>query len=184
MKRVFPLIFVFIFLTYHLGYYGVYLIMQYKIECHWQQKLLGNELNSSDLEKISTPLSLPYRADQQEYQKASGSINVDGKFYRFVKYRYAQDTLHFLYVKDNKMANLHKALHDWAVSFTSIPVSEKGNVELWKSMIKDFIFLPSFLLEPSQGSDCNSMLGGTTASWYMNLPEVPSPPPKQTYLLS
>ncbi|UII31142.1 hypothetical protein LVD17_22885 [Fulvivirga ulvae] len=178
MKRFFSMVFLSIFLTYHLGYYGVYLVMWYKIESDWQQKVSGINFKAGDLKKISTPLSLPYSSDQQEYQETSGSIHIDGKFYRFVKYRYAQDSLHLLYVNDNKMAELHDALRDWAVSFTSIPVSKNGNVELWKSMSKDFIFLISFSLTTHSGIDWSCVFGDRSDNWLTHFIKVPSPPPK------
>lgn len=178
MKRFFSIIFLCIFLIYHLGYYGVYMIMWYKIESHWQQKVSGTHLNNNELRKISTPLSLPYSADQQEYQAASGSIQVNGKFYRFVKYKYAQDSLHLLYVNDNKMEALHDALRDWAVSFTSIPVSKNGNVEMWKSMSKDFIFLLSMYLSVQQGTEWSNAFGDYHNQWLTHYISVPSPPPK------
>ena len=178
MKRYFSIVFLGIFLTYHLGYYGVYLVMWYKIEHHWQQKVSGANLNTDELRKISTPLSLPYSADQQEYQEASGSININGKFYRFVKYRYAQDSLHLLYVKDNKMENLHNTLRDWAVTFTSIPVSKNGNVELWKSMSKDFLCLLSMCLKVQAGTEQSGTFEDHADKWLTNFIKVPSPPPK------
>ncbi|MBL6448849.1 hypothetical protein JMN32_21230 [Fulvivirga sp. 29W222] len=178
MKRYISIVFLSIFLTYHIGYYGVYLVMWYKIESQWKQKVSGAGLSVHELNKISTPLSLPYSPDQQEYQEASGSIQIEGKFYRFVKYRYAQDSLHLLYVKDNKMEQLHNVLRDWAVSFTSIPISKNGSVELWKSMSKDFIFWLASAMKAPNGVDWLGTFDGYLDRWLSLFIQVPSPPPK------
>ncbi|WP_051053032.1 hypothetical protein [Fulvivirga imtechensis] len=180
MRSISAILLLSIFLTYHLGYYGVYIIVEHQINSQWKEKILEDQLDMSALKTVSTPFSLPYRPDQVDYQPTFGLFKIDGEFYRFVKYRYAMDTLHLVYAKDRKMESLYGSLRDWAVTFTTIPVSKSGNVEWWKSMCKDFLmslFAKEVYDRPLYAQKKYSKGLLFVYSFFI---EVPSPPPKTT----
>ena len=165
-----------IFLTYQTGFYAIYLLMRSRVEDHWQNKALDPDLTGFIM--LSTPLSLPYWPDQKTFQPSSGLVRINDQFLRLIKYRYATDTLYLLLMPDEKMELLHAALRDWAISFTSIPVSKKGNVEWWKSMCRDF--LQSVLsFKKKKFSEQKILYGQIIQFTYLIFLEVPSPPPKR-----
>lgn len=178
MSRIPAIFLLTIFLAYNLGYYGVYLIMEYKIEAHWKEKILEDQVDLNVLRTVSTPLSLPYWSDQTDFQPLTGLLKMDGEFFRFIKSRYAKDTLHLVYAKDRKMESLHNTLRDWAVTFTSIPISQNGNVEWWKSMCKDFLMSRLVKEEYQRPAWQQEISSKGLLFVYSFFLDVPSPPPK------
>ncbi len=143
MRKLSAIVLSLVFLMYHLGYYGVYLTTLYQLDKSWADKIEQDLLSSKELLRASLPISLPYRPDQSQFQAASGTVEIDGKYFRIVKQKYAKDTLHILYAPDSTLEGLQESFEDWMASITQKPASQKGNHTFWKSVSKDFLMVYS-----------------------------------------
>lgn len=136
-------VFLFItFLLYHVGYFAIYLTSWYQIEASWKEKIEENDLEGDYLQMESINLSIPYQQDQENFQAASGTVEIAGRIYRIVKQRYAKDTLHVVYVNDVDSENLKESFKKWLGSFSQKPVSEGNSKIVLSSLGKNY--LPNF----------------------------------------
>ena len=101
MRQAAAIVLLFVLFLYHMGYYGFYLVASYQLDNHWHEKAYEGDLEQERLLHTSLPLSVPYQPNQPDYVPANGGkVEVDGNFYRIVRQRYANDTLHIIYVQD------------------------------------------------------------------------------------
>lgn len=100
-------------MLHYLGYYFFYVATKYQINKEWDLKIENRVLNEQDFNHLALPVSLPYQPNQELYQPANESMEFDGKFFRLIKKRYANDTLHIIYIDDFKTQNLKKSFKDW-----------------------------------------------------------------------
>lgn len=131
MRKVASIFFLTLFLLYHVGYLGFYWFSLKKIDYKYQT-LVNFE---GPVKRISIPITLPYWNDQSEYRTAQGKINLDGKIYRKVLQKYAQDAVHLVLVEDKLTEKLNTSLADWLDTMNGTS-NEKS---LLKSVVKDFL---------------------------------------------
>lgn len=62
--------------------------------------------NEDDLVHIKIPVLLPYSTNWSEYETYEGEVEFEGIYYKFVKRKVANDTLHLLCLPDFKLTRL------------------------------------------------------------------------------
>jgi hypothetical protein len=88
-----------------------------------------NAYDASDLISVKTKLHLPYFDDRQEFQRAYGSIVLDGITYDYVMRRMVNDTLELLCLPNDAKTALEKAKQEWTRFSVSQPVNGKAGVQ-------------------------------------------------------
>jgi hypothetical protein len=75
--------------------YGYYLInyLQTQQDRHLESLLDKNSYNEKDLVYIKIPVHLPYYNSYGKFEKISGSVDINGIVYNYVKRRILNDTL-------------------------------------------------------------------------------------------
>lgn len=179
MRKVAAIILLLVFVLYHLGYYGIYMGRRYQLEQSWQHRIDHNKPENQQLLQASIPIALPYSHDQADFQPASGTVEIEGKFYRIVKQRYAKDTVYILYVKDVALGEWHQSFQEWLASLTQKPASQKDSAQWWKTVIKD-IMISAFagLSTLSAVAHVGICCGNYLMLSYEVTMQVPSPPPE------
>jgi len=102
-----------VFTLYHMGSYFIYVTLKHQNNLEWQSKFIQNDFDNSQLQAASIPISFPYQPDQTEYQIVDESVELNGVIYRIVKKRYAQDTLHIVYVNDHATKKIETDYKKW-----------------------------------------------------------------------
>ena len=102
------------------------------------QKLDRSEYSDSDMITIKIPIAIPYATDSRDFERVDGMFEYKGEFYRLVKQRLLQDTLHVVCVKDHEMAYINQAWEDYVKTFTDNH-SDKTNAKTFHTLIKDYI---------------------------------------------
>lgn len=179
MRRFAAIVLLFVFLLYHIGYYGFYLLASYQLDNHWHAKTYQDELDEENLLYTAIPLAVPYQVNQTEYVPASGKVEVEGDFYRVVRQRYANDTLHVIYVPDILQIELQQSVDKWLSTIIPIPQSDADSQHLWISLTKSFLIHQSLQLdEPVR---LISLYSYRNVSLHENefISVVPLPPPQQ-----
>jgi hypothetical protein len=130
MNRILTYLLLFVFLLYQAGYYLFYLTLKHRADLELTENSDNKVLNKDFIIK-SIPLSLAYQQDQKDFLSVMQVIEADGKYYRIIKQRYANDTLHIIYMADKSRENLHTSLTEWVNSISQQSSQDK------QSLIKD-----------------------------------------------
>lgn len=139
MKRLTTIVLVTLLLLNVLGYYGVFIGLQHHHHLAQIQRIDAELYDESETFTIKVPISIPYAVDQKEFERVDGEFELQGQFYRMVKQRLANDTLHIVCIKDQHGTRLTQALKDYVKSFTDKPIQGKSNGKTTISFIKDYI---------------------------------------------
>jgi hypothetical protein len=178
VKRGFTLLLLFLFLLNVLGYYGIFLGLQFKNEK--EMRALFDDDNYLPHEEITikVPITVPYATDSRSFTRVDGEFEHQGEVYRMVKQRYLRDTLYIVCVKDKNSRDIRQALADYVKTFTDKPVNEKGQSKTIQNFIKDYIST-SIALQPAVAGWGDTLTFGAKKSIYQSLHlQQHSPPPR------
>jgi hypothetical protein len=170
----------FMLFLYQTGFYLFYLTEKYRIANDWKGNFEGN---GHGLLSKSIPITLPYQADQEEFQPVLKIIDANGRFYRVIMQKYAKDTLHIVYQSDKNSENLHASLKDWVNSISQQSSTEKKPAErhrLEKNYLPASYGIQPVLTVVSE-SDFKFIFAGCLLN---NPPDIPEPPPEPTSFLA
>lgn len=130
-----------------MGYYGVFLGLQYKNDREMIQKFDAENYSDSDVITIKIPMTIPYATDSKEFARVDGKFEHNGEFYRMVKQKLSQDTLFVVCVKDHENKRIDDAMTKFVKTFTDKPVDNSSNAKIVISFAKDYIS-QSFTIQP------------------------------------
>ncbi|HMI65785.1 MAG TPA: hypothetical protein VK517_07115 [Cyclobacteriaceae bacterium] len=140
MKKFCTIIMLVLFLLNVLGFYGVFLGLQFKYAQEANDQLDAEQYSNADAVTFRIPLTVPYSTDHQDYERVSGEFEHDGEVYRLVKQKLFRDTLYIVCVKDNESKKINQALVDYVKTFSDKPVNAKQhNGKQVLSFIKDYV---------------------------------------------
>jgi hypothetical protein len=145
-----------------LGYYGVFLGLQYQHDAALGQQLDADQFDQSQAVTIQVPLTVPYMYNDTEFKRAEGTFEHNGESYRLVKQKYADDTLTMICVRDTENERIKDALSDYVMSFTDNAGDERQNSTLTVSFIKDYLPQTFSILTSSSGWQ-TEVINNTTA---------------------
>lgn len=178
MKRGFTLFMLALFLLNVLGYYGVFVGLQFKNSREMQARFDNEDYARTQEITIKVPITVPYATDSREYTRVDGEFEHQGELYRMVKQKLQSDTLYIVCVKDNISKDIKQALADYVKTFTDKPVSEKSNSKTAQNLIKDYMISSTTLQTISDGWN-NRLTPGILARGYNpHSIQLNSPPPK------
>ena len=106
LKRLSSILFLFVLLFNFWGYRFMIDCLQDQQDISLNSQLDADQYNDQDLISIKTSLNLPYYTNSGSYERAYGSINVNGVDYEYVKRRVYNDTLELLCLPNQAKTNL------------------------------------------------------------------------------
>lgn len=139
LKKLIAIFLVFLLLFNALGFYGVFVGLQYKIGLDLVQRLDKHDYQREETVTIKVPMALPYHIDTGVYERVDGEIEHKGEFYRLVKQKLEKDTLYIVCIKDQDSKRIKQALADYVKTFTDKPVDAKQSGKFFTGFIKDFL---------------------------------------------
>ena len=114
MKRLAAILFLFILLFNFYGYRFVINSMQEESVAAIEIKVDNKDYADDELVSVKTVLHLPYYNSSNEFERAYGSITIDGKDYEYVKRRVMNDTLELLCIPNHDKTKLQAINNDLA----------------------------------------------------------------------
>lgn len=167
-----------LFLLNVLGYYGVFLGLQFANEKEMKAQFDDDNFLPEEEITIKVPITIPYATDSRGFSRVDGEFEHEGEVYRMVKQRYLSDTLYIVCVKDNKSKEIKKALHDYVKTFTDKSSSEKGSSKTIQNFIKDYISTTTAIQSVNAG--WNKKITYRSHASLIESPAIQlnSPPPK------
>lgn len=178
MKRGFTIFLLALFLLNVLGYYGVFIGLQFKNTQDMQTRFDNEEYSRTQEITIKVPLTVPYATDSREYTRVDGEFEHLGEVYRMVKQKLQSDTLYIVCVKDKTSKDINQALADYVKTFTDKPGNEKGNSKTTQNLIKDYIVSSTTLQKISEGWKNEFTPGMHVRGYQPHNIQLNSPPPK------
>lgn len=179
MRRITAITLLFLFLLNIIGYYGVFLGLKYTLGQKVVEDLDSESFSAGDLVEFEIPVTLPYMPDQANYERVDGLIEVEGKYYRLVKQKYAGDTLFIVCLPDHDQQKIHKAIEEYVSTFTAPDASQSKTVDFSKSLSKDYLPTLVTLEDVSKAGFYETGTKSYVASSYSAYLSILSPPPKE-----
>jgi hypothetical protein len=178
MRRLIAIMLLFVLLFYHAGYYGFYINALYQLESSWNLKIEKGDLPENLLQTKSIFISFPYQPDQPDYLPVSEKLELEGRYYRVVKQRYAQDTLHIVYINDIEREQLKLSFNDWIQTITQKPVSKEGKQIILTNLTKNYLPIHFGCSFNSLFSDNPIHFKNYYFSFKSPFLKIPTPPPQ------
>ncbi len=122
-----------------LGYYAVFLGLQYQNKVAMTERFDADQYDASQEITIKIPLTVPYMADDADYKRVDGAFEHNGQFYRLVKQKYEKDTLIVVCVPDVENKRINQALSDYVMSFSDNAEDQNQSGSISMSFIKDYL---------------------------------------------
>lgn len=138
MKKCLTLIMLGVFLLNAVGFYGIFIGLQFKYAQEANSRLDNDLYAAGDAITFKIPLSIPYATDR-DYERVNGEVTHEGEVYRLVKQKLFQDTLYLVCVKDKQSKKINQALTDYVKTFSDKPMNSKQSNKLDFSFIKDYL---------------------------------------------
>jgi hypothetical protein len=152
LKRLTTILLTALLLLHVLGYYGVFLGLQYQNSQALVQRLDNDTYNTDETVTLRIPLSVPYVDNDAEYQRVDGEFEHEGELYHMVKQRLSNDTLFVVCVKDHQGSRIGKALKDYVKTFADNKASDgKAPAKTLTSFSKDYMTSSYSIAKFSQG---------------------------------
>lgn len=154
--------------------FGYRLWVSYKVNAAsqlLQTALDKNNYNEDELIAVKKPINLPYYNNTKEFTRADGEIEIDGVYYKYVKYRVCDGYLEMLCLPNTQKTKIKKAKDEFYKVVADIQknTSEKnksnsGNT--LKKMLSEFeeytafkAASPATIISTAYSSTYNSSLG-------------------------
>lgn len=102
-----------------------------------EQKADAAQYSDDELISVKTKLNLPYYTSTNDFERAYGSININGKDYEYVKRRVHNDSLELLCLPNKTKTGLKSIGNDFAKA-SSDQSQEKKNSSVLKISLPDF----------------------------------------------
>ncbi len=169
LKTFISLAFTAILLLNIMGYYGIFLGMQYRNDVVMVKSLHASQYDGAQPITIEVPNSIPYMEDNPDFVTVNGKFEHQGEHYRsLIKQKYAQDTLTVVFVKDFETQKITETLSKSVKNFTGKNDNQKNNAKPTINFIKDYLPQTFSLKSSSAGWQVNIV----NNSIYINL--IPS----------
>lgn len=122
-----------------MGYYGVFLGLQYRNDTAMTKMLDADQYNASQTVTIKLPVSIPYMNDNTDFERVDGKFEHQGEHYRLVKQKYANDTLTVVCVKDVENKRIDQALSNYVETFSDKAAHQNETSKVTVNFIKDYL---------------------------------------------
>jgi hypothetical protein len=138
VKKVVSLALIALLLMNTMGYYAIFMGLQYKNNVAMNERLDADQYDESQAIRLEIPMNVPYLTDDTDFSRVDGVFEYKGESYRMVKQKYAKDILTLIVIKDTENKRIADAMSDYVMSFTDTG-DDEGNATLTISFIKDYI---------------------------------------------
>lgn len=120
-----------------MGYYAVFLGLQYKNSMAMTARLDADQYDESQTTTLEIPLAVPYMTDDADFKRVDGIFEYKGQFYRLVKQKYEKDMLKVVVIMDNENKRINEAMTSYVLAFGDAGDDHDSKITI--SFIKDYI---------------------------------------------
>lgn len=131
------------------GYSWLFDYLEAKSDRQLIQKLDLQQYRDEELIEIKFPFQVPYNNDWHDYRREDGEIEIQGRFYSYVKIKISQDTIYLKCLPNTGKNNLILARQKVNKKLNNLPGGDEESTSLFKKASLLFGFsqsLPTFTL--------------------------------------
>lgn len=164
-----------------LGYYPVYLCMQWKAQAEFSRQLENNMIGDEEFYTIRLAVDLPpyWNPELALPERIEGQIFAAGEFYKLYKQSISQDSLTILCVKDHAQKHLLDTLTDWVrFTMTGLPGTSEDALQFVSALYKHYCTTKSVIVFFLFSLRENTPLPTPSESSTSEYSWVHSPPPE------
>jgi hypothetical protein len=138
LKRSIAISLTIIFLLNVVGYYGLFLGLEYQHNIRIANRLDSvNPFESDKTFEVKVPLTVPYASDDSDFKRVSGQFEYQGEFYQMIKQKLERDTLTVVCLKDDAQKSIQNAFTDFVKSFNGS--SAHHDKSTMPTLLKDYL---------------------------------------------
>lgn len=112
--------------------------MQSRTDARLEEKVDNNRYDQQDLISIKTKLDLPYYISSPQFERAYGSITINGTSYQYVKRRVYKDTLELLCLPNQAKTKMQSIKNELTTAFAEGQASTPKKHTTIKISLPDF----------------------------------------------
>jgi hypothetical protein len=139
LKRIFSSVFIGLILLNVMGYYGVFLGLQYHHTRVLIRQFDAGAYDQTDALTVKIPFKTDSHLSSEVYERVDGDFERNGEVYRLIKQRHYRDTFHIVYIKDKTGTALQQALVDYVKTFAEAPADDGHETTALPLFIKEYI---------------------------------------------
>jgi hypothetical protein len=139
VRRIVAIALLLLLLFNVLGFYGIFMGLQYQNRQQLVQRFDTNQYDESQTITFKVPLSIPYAGDRQDYVRVDGEFEHEGEFFHMIKQRLSQDTLYVVCVNDQQSKRIHRAMTDYVKTFSDDAGQQDQSKTFVPSLIKEYL---------------------------------------------
>lgn len=126
------------FLIHVGGYHIVFWALRLHLDRQVSHRIDRNQVAADETLELKIPVSLPYPIYAQGFERVDGTFEHQGQFYRLVKHKFQNDTLHVICIRDFETRQLVNAMDEY-VELTQAPATQSDKAwDLLAKLIKDY----------------------------------------------
>ena len=141
MKQLLSSVFVGLILLNVMGYYGVFLGLQYKNARDMRLQFDAGTYDKTLTRIVKIPFDGPDSLSSETFQRMDADFEKDGEIYRVIKKRLYRDTFHIVYIKDERGTAIQQTLAKVARTFAAQTADDaQDHKTIVPSFIKEYLF--------------------------------------------
>jgi len=176
VKKLLSILLLGIFFFSSVGYYGVFVLLSEQLNREMSQELDEDRYSGSNTMIVKIPMSLPYQANFNGYERAEGEFESEGKYYRIFKQQLVKDTLYIILVENKHLGELKKSMAGIAVANSSEAPSS-NTAKILNTFCKDFVSTTTHVqsLENGWSRELSGLVPGSRYKAFGQPPAFPPP---------
>jgi hypothetical protein len=98
----------------------------------------NNEYDESELIELRVPLNIPYQNDQADFERHYGEMEINGKYYTYVKRKIEDGFLVLKCIPNNSKQKIRAVSHDFFKMTNGLDQEQQGKKQNNTSFAKNF----------------------------------------------
>lgn len=167
-----------VFLFHVGGYHIVFWALRIRVDQQISSRIERNQIGDDETLELKLPVSLPYPIYSEGFQRIDGRFEHQGQFYRLVKHKLENDTLHLICIRDSETRRLVNTMGEY-VERTQTPATRSDKTwDFLSKLIKDYYSGTGVTVIHHEGYSIPSSFCAYTASFAEASLPVRVPPPR------
>ena len=143
MKKLAAIFLLSIFIFNWVGYRFVVEYLQHRADQRLEVRLDNNSYDEAHLIELKVPINLPYQTSWAAYERYDGEIELNGKLYKYVERKVANDTLYLKCLPNAEKMHLEGAKDNYFLHANDLAQNDHNQQNhpktlVFKKLIGDF----------------------------------------------
>lgn len=143
MKKLAAIFLLSIFIFNWIGYRFVVNYLQHNADIRLEVRFDNKHYDETQLIELKVPINLPYQTSWASYERYDGEIELDGKLYKYVERKVADDTLYLKCLPNAEKMHLEEAKDNFFLNVNDLAQNDhnpqdQSKTLVFKKLIGDF----------------------------------------------